>query len=129
MLHIYTLLRRQIAVHTLIAAGCFATDQTHVHPHKRNAIEREGDYPQERYKLIGPPSRAWAAAMYGHRSPIGIRVLPGGCSNLSASLRLANSNKPARRPCATRVGDGGICPGGWSRATGPGRSIFFRHTN
>ena len=54
---------------------------------------------------------------------------PGGCSNLSASLRLANSNKPARRPCATRVGDGGICAGCWSRATGSCRSIFFRHTN
>jgi hypothetical protein len=77
LFRIYTLLMRQIAVHTLVAAGRFATDQTHVHPHKRNAIEREGDYPQERCKLIGPPSRAWSAAIYGHRGPIGIRVLPG----------------------------------------------------
>jgi len=77
LLHIYTLLMRQIAVHTLVAAGRFATDQAHVHPHKRNAIERGGEYLLERCKLIGPHSGAWAAAMYGNRGPIGMRVLQG----------------------------------------------------
>jgi transposase len=77
LLHIYTLLMRQIAVHTLVEAGRFATDQAHVHPHKRNAIERGGEYLLERCKLIGPHSGAWAAAMYGNRGPIGMRVLQG----------------------------------------------------
>lgn len=77
LLHIYTLLMRQIAVHTLVEAGRFATDATHVHPHKRNAIEWGGDYLLERCKLIGPHSGAWAAAMYGNRGPIGMRVLQG----------------------------------------------------
>jgi transposase len=77
LLHIYTLLMRQIAVHTLIEPGRFATDQTHVHPHKRNAIERGGEYLLERCKLIGPHSGTWAAAMYGNRGPIGMRVLQG----------------------------------------------------
>lgn len=77
LLHIYTLLMRQIAVHTLVEAGRFATDQTHVHPHKRNAIERGGEYLLERCKLIGPHSGAWAAAMYGNRGPIGMRFLQG----------------------------------------------------
>lgn len=77
LLHIYTLLMRQIAVHPLVEAGRFATDQTHVHPHKRNAIERGGEYLLERCQLIGPHSGAWAAAMYGNRGPIGMRVLQG----------------------------------------------------
>lgn len=77
LLHIYTLLMRPIAVHTLVEAGRFATDATHVHPHKRNAIERGGEYLLERCRLIGPHSGAWAAAMYGNRGPIGMRVLQG----------------------------------------------------
>jgi transposase len=77
LLYIYTLQMRQIAVHTLADAGRFATDQAHVHPHKRNAIERGGDYLLERCKLIGPHSAAWAAAMYGNRGPTGMRVLQG----------------------------------------------------
>jgi transposase len=77
LLHIYTLLMRQIAVHTLVEAGRFATDQAHVHPHKRNAIERGSEYLLERCQLIGPHSGAWAAAMYGNRGPIGMRVLQG----------------------------------------------------
>ena len=77
LLHIHTLLMRQIAVHTLVEAGRFATDQAHLHPHKRNAIERGGEYLLERCRLIGPHSGAWAAAMYGNRGPIGMRVLQG----------------------------------------------------
>ena len=77
LLHIYTLQMRQIAVHTLAEAGRFATDQAHIHPHKRNAIERGGDYLLERCKLIGPHCGAWAAAMYGNRGPIGMRALQG----------------------------------------------------
>lgn len=77
LLHIYTLQMRPIAVHTLTDAGRFATDQTHIHPHKRNAIERGGEYLLERCQLIGPHSGAWAAAMYGQRGPTGMRVLQG----------------------------------------------------
>lgn len=77
LLHIYTLQMRQIAVHTLAEAGRFATDQAHVHPHKRNAIERGGAYLLERCQLIGPHSGAWAAAMYANRGPMGMRVLQG----------------------------------------------------
>ena len=77
LLHIYTLLMRQIAVHTLVDVGRFATDQAHVHPHKRNAIERGASYLLERCKLIGPHSGAWAEAMYGNRGPTGLRTLQG----------------------------------------------------
>ena len=63
LFHIHTMLMRQIAVHTLVEAGRFATDQTHVHPHKRHAIERGAHYLLERCKLIGPHSGAWAEAM------------------------------------------------------------------
>jgi transposase len=77
LLHIYTLLMRQIAVHTLIDAGRFATDAAHVHPHKRNAIERGAGYLLERCKLIGPHSGAWAEAMYGNRGVPGMRTLQG----------------------------------------------------
>lgn len=77
LLHIYTLLMRPIAVHTLVDVGRFATDQAHIHPHKRNAIERGADYLLERCQLIGPNSAAWEQAMYGHRGPTGLRTLQG----------------------------------------------------
>jgi hypothetical protein len=77
LLHVYTLLMRQIAVHALVDAGRFVTDQAHVHPHKRNAIEQGAEHLMERCRLIGPHSGAWAAAMYGNRGPMGLRVLQG----------------------------------------------------
>ena len=78
LLHIYTLQMRQIAVHTLVDQGRFATNQDHIHPHKRNAIERGAGYLLERCQLLGPHSGAWAQTMYqtrGHEG--GIRVLQG----------------------------------------------------
>lgn len=77
LLHIFTLLMRQIAVHVLVEAGRFATNEDHVHPHKRNAIERGAGYLLERCKLIGPHSGAWAEAMYQNRGPMSMRVLQG----------------------------------------------------
>jgi transposase len=77
LLHLYTLQMRPIAIHTLVDAGRFATDEAHVHPHKRNAIERGANYLLERCRLIGPHSGAWAEAMYGNRGPMGMRVLQG----------------------------------------------------
>jgi hypothetical protein len=77
LLHIYTLLMRQIAVHTLVTSGSFATDAAHIHPHKRNAVERGADYLLERCKLIGPHTGAWAEAMCVNRGPLGTRALQG----------------------------------------------------
>ena len=77
LLHIFTFTLRQIAVHTLVEAGRFATNQDHIHPHKRNAIERGAGYLLERCKLIGPHSGAWAEAMYQNRGYEGGRVLQG----------------------------------------------------
>ena len=77
LLHVYTMLMRQIAVHALVDAGRFVTAAAHVHPHKRNAIEQGADHLLERCRLIGPHSGAWAAAMYGNRGPMGLRVLQG----------------------------------------------------
>lgn len=77
LLHIYTLQMRQIAVHTLVDAGRFATDEAHVHPHKRNVIERGAGYLLERCRLIGQHSGAWAEAMYGNRGPTAMRTLQG----------------------------------------------------
>jgi len=102
LIHIYTLLMRQIAVHTLVDAGRFATDQAHVHPHKRNAIERGAGYLLERCKLIGPHSGAWAEAMYGNRGPTGLRTLQGllhlARRHPVGQLELA-SEKAARHAC------------------------------
>ena len=78
LLHIYTLQMRQIAVHTLVDHGRFATNQDHIHPHKRNAIERGAGYLLERCQLLGPHSGAWAQTMYQARGyEGGIRVLQG----------------------------------------------------
>lgn len=77
LVYIYSLQMRQLAVHTLVEPGRFATQDAHIHPHKRNAIERGAGYLLERCKLIGEHSGAWAQAMYQQRGPIGIRVLQG----------------------------------------------------
>ena len=78
LLHIYTLQMRQIAVHSLVDQGRFATNQDHIHPHKRNAIERGAGYLLERCQLLGPHSGAWAQTMYQNRGcEGGIRVLQG----------------------------------------------------
>lgn len=77
LLHVYTLQMRQLAVHTLIEPGRFATQEAHLHPLKRNAIERGSGYLLERCKLIGEHTGQWAEAMYGNRGPIGVRVLQG----------------------------------------------------
>jgi transposase len=77
LLHIYTLHMRQIAVHCLVEPGRFATDQTHVHPHKRNAIERGVQHLLERCRLIGRHSGIWAEQMYQTRGHEAVRVLQG----------------------------------------------------
>ena len=77
LLHVYTLQMRQIAVHTLVEPGRFATQETHLHPFKRNAIERGVSFTLERCKLIGPNTGAWAQAMYQNRGPMGVRVMQG----------------------------------------------------
>lgn len=77
LLHVYTLQMRQIAVHCLVEPGRFATDQTHVHPHKRNAIERGTQHLLERCRLIGQHSGTWAERMYQVRGYESGRVLQG----------------------------------------------------
>jgi transposase len=107
LLHVYTLLMRPIAVHTLVDAGRFATDQAHVHPHKRNAIERGADYLLERCQLIGPHSGAWAKAMYGNRGPTGMRTLQGllQLARLHSVVQLEQASEKAVRHACWRLKD------------------------
>jgi hypothetical protein len=77
VLRVYTLQMRLLAAHALVEAGRFATQDAHIHPHKRNAIERGAVYLLERCELIGPGAGAWARAMYANRGPMGVRVLQG----------------------------------------------------
>ena len=77
VLRVYTLQMRLLTAHVLVESGRFATQDAHVHPHKRNAIERGAEYLLERCRLIGPGTGAWAKAMYVNRGPMGVRVLQG----------------------------------------------------
>jgi len=77
VLRVYTLQMRLLTVHVLVEPGRFATQDAHIHPHKRNAIERGAEYLMERCGLIGPGAGAWAKAMYANRGPMGVRVMQG----------------------------------------------------
>lgn len=77
VLQVYTLQMRLLTVHALVEPGRFATQDAHIHPHKRNAIERGAEYLLERCQLIGPGTGAWAKAMYANQGPMGVRVLQG----------------------------------------------------
>ena len=108
LLHIYTLLRRQIAVHTLVEAGRFATDQTHVHPHIRNAIERGA-----RICWNAANSSGRTAARGRKRcTRTAVRsacVCSKDCCIWLVAIPPTTSNKPARRPAVTGAGDCGTC--------------------
>jgi transposase len=77
VLRVYTLQMRPLTVHALVEPGRFATQDGHIHPHKRNAIEKGAQYLLERCALIGPGAGGWAKAMYANRGPMGVRVMQG----------------------------------------------------
>jgi transposase len=77
LLRIFSDRMQQIAVHTRAEPGRFCTEAAHLHPHKRNAVERGADYLLQQCRLIGDRSGAWADAMYAQRGVEGIRVLQG----------------------------------------------------
>ena len=66
-----------IAVHVRAEPGRFATDQAHLHSHKRVIVERGADYLLERCRLLGAHCGAWAEGLMAQRGPIGLRVLQG----------------------------------------------------
>jgi transposase len=77
LLRLYNTRREQIALHALAEPGKFATDQAHLHSHKRHIIERGADYLLDRCRLIGPLTGAWAQAMHQACGPQGMRVMQG----------------------------------------------------
>jgi transposase len=85
-----------IAVHPRSAPGRFCTAGEHLHPHKRNAVERGSAYLLQQCQLIGEHSGAWAEAMLAQRGVEGIRVLQG-------LLQLARKHPVARLEQATAV--------------------------
>jgi transposase len=67
----------QIALHVRADPGRFRTDAEHIHPHKRNAVERGAGHLLQQCQLIGAHSGAWATAMLDQRGVEGLRVLQG----------------------------------------------------
>ena len=66
-----------IAVHVRAEPGRFATDQAHIHSHKRVIIERGADYLLERCRLIGAHSGSWATGLYQQRGLEALRTMQG----------------------------------------------------
>jgi transposase len=66
-----------IAVHVRAEPGRFATDDAHIHAHKRVIIERGADYMLERCQLLGANSGAWAEGLMAQRGPEAMRTLQG----------------------------------------------------
>jgi hypothetical protein len=77
VVRIYNHRREQIALHTRHEPGKFATDQAHIHDHKRVIIERGAEWLLDRSRLIGKYSGTWAEQMFKQRGPQSIRVLHG----------------------------------------------------
>lgn len=66
-----------IAVHVRAEPGRFATDQAHLHSHKRVIVERGANYLLERCRLLGAHCGAWAEGLMAQRGPEALRVLQG----------------------------------------------------
>lgn len=66
-----------IGVHVRAEPGRFATDDAHIHAHKRVIIERGADYMLERCRLLGAHSGAWAEGLLAQRGPEAMRTLQG----------------------------------------------------
>ena len=66
-----------IAVHVRAEPGRFATDDAHIHAHKRVIIERGADYLLERCQLLGANSGAWAGGLLAQRGPEAMRTMQG----------------------------------------------------
>ncbi len=77
LVRVFNQRREQIALHTRHEPGKFATDEAHIHDHKRVLIERGADWLLDRARLIGPASGTWAEQMFKTRGPQTIRVLHG----------------------------------------------------
>ena len=77
LIRIYNQRFAPIAVHVRAEPGRFATDQAHIHSHKRVIVERGADYLLERCRLLGAHCGAWAEGLMAQRGPIGLRVLQG----------------------------------------------------
>lgn len=66
-----------IAVHVRAEAGRFATDDAHIHAHKRVIIERGADHLLERCRMLGTHSGAWAEGLTTQRGPEAMRTMQG----------------------------------------------------
>lgn len=66
-----------IAVHVRAEPGRFATDDAHIHAHKRVIIERGSVYLLERCQLLGANSGAWAEGLTAQRGPEAMRTMQG----------------------------------------------------
>ncbi len=95
LVRIFNQRREQIALHTRAEPGKFATDQAHIHSHKRVLVERGADWLLDRARLIGPHSGTWAEQMYKTRGPQTLRVLRG-------LLALAEKHPVAQLEAASR---------------------------
>lgn len=101
LVRVFNQRREQIALHARAEPGKFATDQAHIHDHKRVLIERGADWLLDRARSIGKYSGAWAETMFKTRGPQTIRVLHG-------LLALAEKHPAAEleRVCARAVEHG-----------------------
>jgi transposase len=66
-----------IAVHVRAEPGRFATDDAHIHSHKRTIVERGAAYMLERCRLLGAQSGAWSEGLMTQRGPEALRALQG----------------------------------------------------
>jgi hypothetical protein len=96
LLRIFSERMELIALHARVEPGRFHTQPEHLHPHKRNAVERGAAYLLQQCQLIGEHSGAWAEAMLAQRGVEGIRVLQG-------LLQLVRQHPAAEVEAATAI--------------------------
>jgi len=96
LLRIFSERMELIALHARVEPGRFHTQPEHLHPHKRNAVERGAAYLLQQCQRIGEHSGAWAEAMLAQRGVEGIRVLQG-------LLQLVRQHPAAEVEAATAI--------------------------
>jgi transposase len=96
-----------IAGHPRVEAGRFATNDAHLHAHKRSGIERGAQYSLDRCRLIGPHTASWAEGFFAQRGIYGLRTLQGlvGLAKVHPAAVLEQSAATAQRRGVWRLRD------------------------
>jgi len=92
LVRVFSMLGRQLAIHSRVKEGSFSTNQAHISERKISSLERGEGYLFEKAARIGPSAKEWARRILKERNVAGMRVVQGLIS-LTGSHKAADIDK------------------------------------